>query len=203
MNKTEFINSLKSKITDMPYQEVEKTINYYAEIIDDRIEEGINEEEAVEALGNIDEIVREIRMDIPLSSLISQKVKQSHDKASNKTLWMILAIVGFPFWLPLSIAFAAVVFSVYITIWAVVFSLFAVVLSLGLAAVAGFVGGVIQCFSAGFPQGMFFVGLSICIAGLFIMSFRPMLWLCKKIAKLTCIFFRYVKSLFVSKEATK
>ena len=47
LNKEEFLNDLKCKLNSLSEEEREKTLNYYNEIIDDRIENGISEEEAV------------------------------------------------------------------------------------------------------------------------------------------------------------
>lgn len=41
--------------------EIQKTVMFYAEAIDDRMEDGMTEEEAVAAMGNIDDILREVR----------------------------------------------------------------------------------------------------------------------------------------------
>ena len=60
MNKKEFIDELCKKLRLAPADEAERTVNYYSEAIDDRIEDGMTEEEAVAAVGNIDDIVREV-----------------------------------------------------------------------------------------------------------------------------------------------
>ncbi len=200
MNKAEFLKELKDSISDMPYSEVEKTLTFYAENIDDRMEDGMSEEEAVSRLGSIDNIAKEIRADLPITTLISKKVKQSRDKASNKTLWIVLAICGIPFWLPIAIGFTAAVLSVYFSIWAVIIAIYAVVFGFALAAIAGLIAGSVCIFTAGFYQGALFIGASLCLAGLFIMTVRPMFLLCKNMVHLTGAFFKWVKSLFVSKE---
>lgn len=200
MNKAEFLKELKNKISDMPYSEVEKTLSFYTESIDDRMEDGMSEEEAVSRLGDIDTIAKEIRADLPITTLIGKKVKQSRDKASNKTLWIVLAICGIPFWLPIAIGFTAAVLSVYFSIWAVIISIYAVVFSFAIAAIAGLIAGIVCIFNAGFYQLALFIGASLCLAGLFIMTVRPMFLLCKKMVLLTGTFFKWVKSLFVSKE---
>ena len=200
MNKAEFLKELKSKISDMPYSEVEKTLSFYAESIDDRIEDGMSEEEAVLRLGDIDSIAKEIRAELPITTLIGKKVKQSHNRASNKTLWIVLAICGFPFWLPIAIGFAAVVLSVYFSIWAVIISLYAAVFGFAFAAAGGVLAGFILIFTTGFYQGVIFIGAALCLAGLFIITVRPMFWVCKKMVRLTGVFFKWVKSLFVSRE---
>ena len=92
MTKSEFLEELKCRLSELPDYEIEKTVSFYAECIDDRIEEGMTEEAAVSALGNIDDIVNEILIDTPLSSLVQNKIKESHKTSKNKTLWMILAL---------------------------------------------------------------------------------------------------------------
>lgn len=200
MNKAEFLKELKNKISDMPYSEVEKTLSFYAESIDDRIEDGMSEDEAVFCLGDIDAIAKEIRADLPITTLIGKKVQQSRDRASNKTLWIVLAICGIPFWLPIAAAFAITVLAVYFSIWAVIISIYATVFAFAFAAIGGLISGIICLFTAGLYQGLLFIGASLCLAGLFLVTVRPLFLLCKKMVKLTGVFFKWVKSLFVSKE---
>ena len=86
MTKSEFLEELKHKLSKLPAYEIKKTVSFYAECIDDRIEEGMTEEAAVSALGNINDIVNEILIDTPLSSLVKNKIKESHKTSKNKTL---------------------------------------------------------------------------------------------------------------------
>ena len=59
MKKLEFIKELRSRLKGYPKDVVDNAVNYYSECIDDAVEDGRNEEEAVRALGSMDEIVRE------------------------------------------------------------------------------------------------------------------------------------------------
>ena len=47
MNKTEFLNELKDGLSGLPREDVEERLSFYGEMIDDRVEEGMTEEEAV------------------------------------------------------------------------------------------------------------------------------------------------------------
>ena len=51
MNKQEFIVALCDRLVGLPEQEVEDRIGFYCEMIDDRIEDGLSEEDAVAAIG--------------------------------------------------------------------------------------------------------------------------------------------------------
>lgn len=59
MTKSEFILSLSEALALIPRSERVRVLEYYEEMIDDRIESGMSEEEAVAALGSIDEILKE------------------------------------------------------------------------------------------------------------------------------------------------
>ena len=52
MTKREFIDVLNARTGALPEAERERLSAYFAEIIDDRMEDGVSEEEAVAALGS-------------------------------------------------------------------------------------------------------------------------------------------------------
>ena len=57
-------------------------IEFYAEMIDDRMEDGMSEEEAVAAMEDIDRVIAQAKLDRPLPALMLDKVKESHEKAN-------------------------------------------------------------------------------------------------------------------------
>mgnify|MGYP003303956627 CR=1 FL=1 len=74
MNKEQFLIELASALAGLPEDDIEKSLEFYSEMIDDRIEEGLTEEEAVAEIGSIDEIRAQIIKDIPLPKIIKEKV---------------------------------------------------------------------------------------------------------------------------------
>ena len=60
MNKTEFTEQLRAALKGLSEEDLKKSVDYYEEMIDDRMEDGIPEEEAVNGLGSIDEIKNKI-----------------------------------------------------------------------------------------------------------------------------------------------
>lgn len=58
MSKNEFIKELETRIKKYP--DHNEVISYYFELIQDKIDSGMTEDEAVESLGSLDDIVREI-----------------------------------------------------------------------------------------------------------------------------------------------
>ena len=69
MNKQEFLSALRNTLSALPQKDIEERITFYGEMIDDRMEEGINEEDAVAEIGTVDEIKTQIGAEIPLEEL--------------------------------------------------------------------------------------------------------------------------------------
>lgn len=127
MTKTTFMNELAKALCDLPAKEKQNSLDYISEMIDDRIESGMEEESAVKEIGSPRSVAREMMLDLPLPILIKAKCR------AKKTLrlWeIILLALGSPVWLSLCIALLAVVLSVYVSLWAVFISIWAVGLSL-------------------------------------------------------------------------
>ncbi|MBQ7343995.1 MAG: DUF1700 domain-containing protein [Clostridia bacterium] len=61
MNKYEFLAAIRQGLDGIDKNNIDRSLDYYREMIDDRIDEGLTEEEAVAALGSVDGIVAEIR----------------------------------------------------------------------------------------------------------------------------------------------
>ena len=121
MNKREFTSKLKRRLFNLPKQELKERISFYSEMIDDRIEDGLSEEEAVRAVGSIDEVVEQILSEIP------ELAGNNRAKRRDLKKWEIALIaIGSPVWASLLIAAFSVVFSLYITVWALVVTLWVV-----------------------------------------------------------------------------
>ena len=54
---------------------IEERLEFYSEMIDDRIEEGKSEFEAVREIGDVDEVVSQIASETPLYRLVKEKAK--------------------------------------------------------------------------------------------------------------------------------
>ena len=49
MGKQEFLAQLRKGLQGLPQEDIEERLTFYSEMIDDRMEEGLSEEEAVSA----------------------------------------------------------------------------------------------------------------------------------------------------------
>ena len=70
MTKREFLDDLKSRLSQLPPEELGKRLAYYAELIDDMTEDGMDEQAAVAKLGDVSKIAEEILRDQPLQTLV-------------------------------------------------------------------------------------------------------------------------------------
>lgn len=59
MTKSEFLQKLAEALSQLPGDERVRVLEYYEEMIDDHIESGMSEADAVEAMGSIKEILKE------------------------------------------------------------------------------------------------------------------------------------------------
>lgn len=65
MNQEQFLNTLRRLLRKLPLEELEQVVEYYREMIADKIESGQPEEEAVRGLGNVYELARRILAENP------------------------------------------------------------------------------------------------------------------------------------------
>ena len=166
MTKQLFLNELSAALHGLPREERYRTLSYYDELIDDRMEDGQSEEEAVESLGSPEQIAREIlgEEEPPVSTGTGRKV------------WMIILLVlGFPFWGSLLLAAAIVLLCVYICLFLPAFVLGVMALAFLAGALIGVVGTPfliwdVGLLTGGLPAGLFQLGLSVALLGLAVLS---------------------------------
>ena len=136
MKKTEFLAQLRSRLNQLPPSDVEQTLEYYSEMIDDYIESGYSPDAAVAKMGNPNDVAAQILSgaQTPIySTYVAKKRKQ------NGLMWLV--VLGFPLWLPLLI----VAFSVLLTLAIVIATLamivpWSLVVSFGASAIGLLIG---------------------------------------------------------------
>ena len=198
MGRDAFIGELRHRMAGLPQQTVERTVEYYSELIADSVEDGMSEEEAVARLESLEEIVANVVKDTPLSQIVQTRVQEK--KAKGVSGWVIaLLILGAPVWLPLLIAALVVLFALFIALWAVVIALWAVVAAVILAALAAMVGGVIELARMHLAQGLVLLGGGLMCLGLCALAFLLMKLITVGTMKLCKWIWTGIKSLFVGK----
>lgn len=194
MSKQEFLEQLRKGLSGLPQSDAEERLTFYSEMIDDRIEEGISEEEAVLAVGTVDEIVAQIIADIPLAK---QRIKS---KRRLKAWEIVLLALGCPIWLSLGIAAIAVIASLYISLWAVIISLWAVFVLVTGCSFGSIASGVIFLCNQNVSTGIAMIGVGIICAGLCIFMFYGCRAATKGILILTKKFAVWTKNCIMGKE---
>ena len=197
MDKLDFLMVLAARLEVLSDADKKASLDYYAEMLDDLVESGMTEAEAVASLGSVDAIAEEILLDVPLTKLVQAKMKKRRRLTGTE---ITLLIVGLPIWLPLLISAFAIVFSAYVSLWAVVISLYAADVSFAAGSLAGLVGAIMM-FVGGQPaSGLLFLGAMLALAGLAILLFFG----CNAVAKCACklgrLTLRGIKACFVRKE---
>lgn len=168
MNKQEFIIGLQERLRGFPQEDIDRSVEYYSEMLDDRMEEGLSEEEAVKALGSLNDIVAQIVSEISLPKLVRAKIKP---RRALRAWEIVLLILGSPIWLPILIATAAVVLSAYVVIWSALIVLYAADATLTAVGFAG-VFNFFALLPKGDPiVGVIFLGMGFACAGLAIFLF--------------------------------
>ncbi|MEG1548729.1 MAG: DUF1700 domain-containing protein [Clostridia bacterium] len=197
MNKNDFLTALAARLSALSQDEIKRSLDYYSEMIEDRTEDGMDELEAVAALGTLDDIVKEIMLDISLPRLIKASIKPKHTLCA----WQIVLIVlGSPVWLPLIFAFMAVIVAVYVAIWAVIISLFSGVAALCASGIVGIAAAAV-IFPLKLSSGLLILGISMACVGIGILAFFGVKKLSVWLIKLTERFLKAVKGMFIKKEA--
>ena len=168
MRKQEFLEKLYRGLSGLPQEEIRERLNFYREMIDDRMEEGLSEEEAVAAVGSVEEIVAQAVNEIPLSKIAREKIRSGRRLNGVEVLLLIL---GAPIWFSLAIAAAAVVFSLYASLWAVIISLWVVFVSVVASSLGVIAGGIALCCFGSKLQGIAMIGMGIACMGLSIFIF--------------------------------
>ena len=213
MSKREFLEALRSKLAGLSQEEREKTMIYYSEMIEDRMEEGATEEEAVAAVGEFEDILA----GVPHSSMPqpvpweqpepepeietepkpkAEPVQPKSTKNNNSQLVKaIIILVSAPIWFP-----------VVITVVSLLFSLVVTVFSLGVSLIGVGIGGffsMIRFFVDGrIPQGFFMMGLGFAGTGIAILCIAGLTSLGKWCVNLCKKGFAKLKELVKGKEQT-
>ncbi|MBR0160975.1 MAG: DUF1700 domain-containing protein [Oscillospiraceae bacterium] len=197
MNKEDFLRELRTALQGLPQEEIEARVSFYSEMIDDRIEEGLSEDEAVAQIGAVENIRAQIIAETPLGKLVREKVRPNRQLR----IWeIVLLVLGAPVWIPLLISVAAILFSVYVCIWAVVLCVYAADLALAGGVIAGVAATVMYLMEANFRGALFYAGAAAVCAGLAILLFIGCVRLTKAVAKITRRMLIGIKNAIAGKE---
>ena len=197
MTKQEFLARLRKGLSGLPQNDIEERLTFYGELLEDRMEEGLSEEEAVAAIGDAEEIAAQAIADTPFAKIAKERIRP---KRRLKAWEIALLALGSPIWLSLGIAAAAVAFALYASLWAVIVSLWAVFAALAACLVACIVTGFIVITEGSGASGIAAIAAGIVCAGLSIFMFFGCKEATKGVLKLTRKIALGAKNCFIKKE---
>ena len=198
MTKMQFLMSLHDQLLGLPKEDVEQRLNFYSEMIEDRMEEGMAEAEAVAAIGSPEEIVSQIIADTPLVKIAKERIKPKRRLKSGE---IVLLALGSPLWLSLLLAAGAVILAVYASTWSVIFSFWAAFGALVAGAAVGPVAGIALACIRFVPSGMVMLAAGMVCVGLSILMFHGFKLATQGILILTRKFAVWLKNRWMKKEA--
>jgi len=185
MTKYEFLVALSESLKGLSEKDKIQYMEYYSEMIDDRIEEGLSEAEAVADVGTIDEISAQIFEEV------TQSKSSNNSKRKLKTWEIVLLAIGSPLWFSLLVAAFSVIISLFAVLFSAIVSLYAGTLTLGALGIASIPMLIIMICKGNVAGGLILAGAGLICAGLSIFMFigtnklvKFILKLCKKIISL-------------------
>ncbi len=197
MDKLSYLSAVREKLAGLPEEDVQKSLDYYIELIDDRMEDGLTEEEAVAAMPSPEEAAEQILLEQPLVKVVKARVRPNR----KLQFWEILLLVlGSPVWLPLVLTAGILLLTLYLLIWVAALVLWTLDLSFAAAGIAG-VAGAVMSLSRGGPGSVpMCLGLALAGAGLAILFYFVCLRASKGSFQLGKAFVRWIKARFIRKE---
>lgn len=178
MKKTEFLAQLSSRLGQLPPRDVEKTLEYYSEMIDDYIESGYSPDAAVAKMGSVDGIAAQILAGA--KNPVYEAPVAKKQKKSNLVIWLL--ILGFPVWLPLLITAFCLLLTAAIVIATLAMVVpWSLVVSFGASALGLLLATAIVLTGEGIAAATLVLGTALVLAALCIFS----LWVALRLTALS------------------
>ncbi len=189
MNKQEFLEKLERGIADLPREDAAERLTFYSEMIDDRMEEGLSEEDAVAGIGSPGAIALLILAETrsgeqepgegpprPEGEERSSDGNGTAPEAARGRRGMrageiLLLVLGFPLWFPLLIAAFAVVLSLFIVLWCVPLAFWAAFIGCAVGAAGSLFGLVLLLFHGTVTARLAALAAALVLTGVSILLF--------------------------------
>lgn len=170
MTKNEFLIKLCTRLNRLHPDDIEESVSYYSEMIDDRVEGGEKEEDVISSLGSINSIADQIIREMPIASLVKSRIKP---KKTLKAWEIVLICLGSPIWISLLISLFAVVFSVYAILWSLVVSLYAITVSFLASILCGIFGIIAFAIANEAIKGLIVLSFGFILFGIGLILLKP------------------------------
>lgn len=176
MTRNEFIIDLRKALSHLKKDDQDRTISYYSEMIADRIDSGMSEEDAVNKMGSISQIVRGVEEEISIEEVKKEKPKNKNNHATI----FILILLAIPLWVPIFASIFSVLVVAYAMIWVLIAVFIVVEASMAIVGIAGIIGFFTN-MTTSIPSAFLILGAGLICGGLCLLMFKPMLFIIKKL----------------------
>ncbi|MGI6359845.1 MAG: DUF1700 domain-containing protein [Acholeplasmatales bacterium] len=196
MTKKEFINELEKKMKGLPKEDIRDRLLFYNEMIDDYVEDGLTEEEAISKIGSSDEIVSKLIKETSLTKIVKEHVKP---KRKLKVWEIALIIVTFPLWFPVLIFLLALILVGVILLWSMVIIAWSAFGSLVGAVISGLFSTLELLSNGNLVNSLGVLGFTLLLAGATIFLFFGAVWATKYTAELTKKVIQKIKLIIINR----
>ena len=93
MNKYLFEDWLRNRLDDLPADELDRIVAFYLDAIDERMEDGMTEEEAIHDLGEPESLLAGIRASLP-EYVTYTPVRQIRQKTMSRRKWVAAGLIA-------------------------------------------------------------------------------------------------------------
>lgn len=187
MTKKEFMDALSWQLKALPKKEKKSSLSYYEEMIGDRMEDGMSEEEAVAAAGTPEEAAEEIFKGLSLIDKARMTISKGGRTRNATKTEKVLFWFSLPILIPLVIAAVSIGLTLFIVSWALFISWCAVVAAFILGGIGAIVLGIADFVRGGIAGKLMLIGAGIACAGVglaLIPTVKPLFKLIKKTVKI-------------------
>lgn len=160
MKKEQFLKELKHSLRKFDNNEIDQVINYYDEMISDKIEMGQTEDSIIASLGSSKDISREVQLD-----LISNRVQNKNNiEKTSSSFFILFALLLSPALFPIAIVLFVVFFTIIVTSGALMFGFGATTISLIVSLIPSV---IFTAQTVGAGSAIFTVGVILLLSAAF------------------------------------
>ncbi len=166
MTKREFLAKGRKALSHLPKEELEERLAFYGEMIDDRMEEGLSETDAVMQILKSEETVAHLFLDESF-----EEEKDEEKKGVGEGAKTALIVAGSPLWFALTVAAVVLWISLAATAFSVVVAVWSVFISFAVTAPVSVLGGIGIALFGRPLAGAAMVGVGLICAGLAVFTY--------------------------------
>lgn len=188
MLKPEFINKLSSHLHYLAPLERNRAIEYYSELISDKVENGMAEEDVIAEFGDIGQLANTI---LEENNFPPQKKKSKWDEY--KVLIIVLLVLGSPILFGLAMGALGVLIGIAATVFSLVIALVSTCFAFGVSGIAAFISSF-TLLPTNPSAGIFQMGTGLVLIGSSVLLTIGCVYLLKLLIKLIIKLVKYISN---------